>query len=462
MDEFARKIEAQREQHRQEMDETREILFGPTARSSRPLMPDMSNLSIDDAISAYTTWVETAVSTNQQAWLAARLPPAPTPSPETEARLRQTLAQQPAATQLAYVDNLVEELFDIRRIFPTVRHNTDVYFCRTTAEFVRPLAAIGLSAAEQNRLIAQGNQGVFDGPVLAYDAYYLPDKGCYVNGPRLANGRDPEQALDDPETFFRAVQAIAQTMWGWGFLIDYSEAGQQRKRANLWQPEVAAQLGLADLAASYPPLVTQIRQHAVLLETGWSTWIGEVVMQAARRQKLGGWERPSFSHKDFWQILRSAIGEIVSEMPGWDLFLPVKGGLRQLMGTHEDGQAYVHRQLVKRRTAVLNLETKIQQVSGRSGATWLSRLVLDKVEARVGSFCMPYAMLIAANISYDLNAPGLAALTNNPALVPQGSMDTRLWLLSYLDESVKYDVSTMAIAAWDILNLASPLALRQA
>jgi hypothetical protein len=185
-------------------------------------------------------------------------------------------------------------------------------------------------------------------------------------------------------------------------------------------------------------------------------------MQAARRQKMGGWERPSFSHKDFWQILKGTVGELVSEMPGWDMFLPIKGGLRQLMGTHEDGQAYVHRQLMKRRTAVLNLDDKAQRLTGHSGAAWLSRLALDKVESRVGSFCMPYAMLIAANVSYDLNAPGLAALANNPALFPQGSMDTRLWLLSYLDEAVKYDVSSMAIAAWDILNLASPLELRQA
>ncbi len=461
MDDFEQKLERQRQQHRVEMENTQETLF-PENERRRVVMPDLVDLSIDEAIIAYETWAEAAISGEQEAFVARQQPIAPEPSSVNEEILRAELAQKSAAEQLTYVDDIVETLFDIRRIFPDVRHKTDVFFCNTTAAFVQELHAIGLSDAEQSRLIAQAETGDFSGAVLSHVAYYLPDKGCYVNGPLLADGGDPEQAVDEPETFFRAVEAIAQTMWGWGFLIDYSTAGQQRKAAGLWRQEVAAQLGLTELTADYPPVAAQAREYALLLETGWAAWIGQVVTQAARREKLGGWERPSFSNREFWQIMKSTVGEMVSELPFWDMFLPLTGGVKELVSTHEDGQDFVHRQLNRSRTAVLKVEDKVQRLTGHSYVAWLSRAVLDKVESRVGSFCMPYAILIAANVEYDLDAPALDTLPNNPAMFPHGSIDTRLWLLSYLDESVRYDVSSMAIMAMDRLKLASPMELRQA
>ena len=247
MEEFARKLESKRQTHRQERTAWQERM-GWEATRAIPL-PELTGLSVEESLRVYDAWASGPLNAARQAYVAARLDWPERPTAVGPADLAAELARKPAAQQLTYVDDLVEKLFDIRRIFPDARHRTDVFYCHTAAEFVRPLAAIGLSTAQQTALIAQAERGEWAGPVLSHLAYYLPDEGCYVNGGLLAAGcpscgGDPEQAVDDPETFFRAVQAIARSMWGWGFLIDYSRSGQQRKASGAWRHEVAAQLGL--------------------------------------------------------------------------------------------------------------------------------------------------------------------------------------------------------------------------
>lgn len=464
MEEFAKKLEAKRQQSRTERATWQEQMGWEATRTIS--LPDLSGLGLEESLYAYDAWASGPLNAARQVYMAARLklPQAPTAA-DGAAELAADLHRQPAARQLTYVDDLVEKLFDIRRIFPDVRHRTDVFYCHTAEEFVRPLTAIGLSPARQAALVAQAQAGDWSGPVLSHVAYYLPDEGCYVNGALLGAGGDPEEAVDNPETFFRAVAAIAQTMWGWGFLIDYSRSGQQRKASGLWRHEVAAQLGLPPLTdPPYPPLLAELRSHAQLVEPGWTMWITETVTQAARRHHLGKWEQPAFSHKDFWQILKDSVGEAVAELPGWELGLPILGGLQLLTARHEQGVQLIHNNLNRARRATQEIDRQLARYRPALSGTatiWLSRVILDRVESKVGGFCMPYAVLIAAHVDYDLNAANLAALPNNPAIFPQSSTDTRFWLLSYLDEAVKYDVSTMAIAALDRLYLDGPPQLRQ-
>lgn len=471
MDQFANRLEQKRQQHRQEREVWRERM-GWEATRAIPL-PELDGLSVAEALHAYAGWASGPLAQARQAYVAARLDlPAAAENDAGPAALAAELARKPAARQLTYVDDLVEKLFDIRRIFPHIRHQTDIFYCRTAAEFVRPLAVIGLPSAQQEALIAQGEAGDWSGPVLSHVAYYLPDEGCYVNGALLAAGcltanGDPEKAVDDPETFFRAVAAIARTMWGWGFLIDYSHSGQKRKANGLWRQEVAAQLGLPPLETmSYPPLLAELQTYAQLVEPGWMMWITETITQAARRHRLGHWEQPTLSAKDFWQILKEAVGEAVSELSGWDVLLPILGGLQLLTARHEQGVQLIHRNLNRARQAARQMDRLLGGLESAHGSpgtatAWLSRVILDRVESKVGGFCMPYAVLIAAHVDFDLTAPDLAALPNNPALFPQSSTDTRFWLLSYLDAAVKYDVSTMAIAALDRLYLDGPPQLRR-
>jgi hypothetical protein len=169
---------------------------------------------------------------------------------------------------------------------------------------------------------------------------------------------------------------------------------------------------------------------------------------------MGGWEQPAFSRKDFWQILKEMSGEIVSEAQWLDMLIPTWGALKKLRASHEVGQRRIHRQVNRLRAAANRLDPAFQKATGWSCAAWLSRLLLDRVESKVGSFCMPYALLIAHDVDY--RAAHVAPDS------PQGSVDTRLWLLSYLDEGVKYSISAMAIAAWEELKVSSPVALRQA
>jgi hypothetical protein len=409
-------------------------------------MPDVSELTADNALTALDEWTAQTLWPERRAFVAERIEQA---EQEMDATAESDLAERPAAEQLTYVDDIVEQLFDIRRVFPEERYRADVFYCETAVDFLHPLAAIDLSPTAQEQLSKRAD---FQGPVLGQVAYYLPGQGCYVNGPLLARRAgvsDPRAAVEQPDVFFQAVRAIARTMWGWGFLLDYSLAGKKRRETRSWQAEVAAQLGLAEPAPPHPE-----RTFTQLAEAGWTAWMTEMITQAARRQRMGGWEQPAFSRKDFWQILKEMSGEIVSEAQWLDMLIPTWGALKKLRASHEVGQRRIHRQANRLRAAANRLDPAFQKATGWSCAAWLSRLLLDRVESKVGSFCMPYALLIAHDVDY--RAAHVAPDS------PQGSVDTRLWLLSYLDEGVKYSISAMAIAAWEELKVSSPVALRQA
>lgn len=465
MEDYRDRQRDQIDARRQERERTRREVFGADAAELPPIpepLPDLRSLPLEQAIAAYDDWAGRAVAARRRAFIEARVPaPVEPPVPSTSPP-----APQPPAGELARVDALVARLFDLPRVFPDRPAARQVQLCTSAADFVRPLEAIGLSAREQRTLL-QGAEGSRPkGPVLSRLAYTLPGRACFVNGPLLARRAgvaDPLQALEEPEHLFSAVRAIAAATYGWGFLLAYTQEGEERRRLDLWQEELAEALGLAGRPERPPAAAAAVAaEYRALAAAGWNAWIVETVEQAARRQRLGNLPRSQFSLKSFWQVLRRVSREAVLQFPLVEIADGVLETVQEVVADDEAGLALIHRQVNAARRWTETLDAPFQRLTGWSCAAWLSRLLLDKVEDRVGSFCLPYAVTIAFHVEHQLDRQSAAALRAQLESAPRQGVDTRLRLLAGLEQFVKYDISTMAAGAWERLQLNSPPELRRA
>ena len=459
MDEFRRKLEAQRVRHRQQQAETRQEVFGQDAAdlwSPRPSLPDLSQMPVTEALAAYEAWAEQAIVQERQQFIDSRLQ---TMQADPVMATAIPLAQQSPLVQLTQIDNLVEQLFDLHRVFPHIRPQTDIFVCQSTAEFLRPLTRIGLSTAEQIRLSQQS-----DAPILKRIAYYLPDEGCYVNGPLLlqqAQTATVAEALAHTDTFYQVVTAVTQQMYGWGFLLDYTLAGQERKRLNLWPDELAHHLGLTQPASPYQAQSQVVHYYGSLASAGWCRWITAAVLQMAQRKQLGGWQQTQFTWQKFGKLLKRLATD-VGEQPISEFFVPIFNAVQDTFMTSQTGLTMLHKQLNKSRQWAAENEVRLQQRWGWSAQAWLQQTLLNSVEARVGSFCLPYALTVAGHVTYQIDQVTADKLTHDLAQVPQSSLDTRLWMLSALEKQVKYNVTSMANGAWEKFHFESPPELKRA
>lgn len=458
MDEFSRKLDEQTARHRQRRQQDRQEIFGQEAAEAMatpgPALPDLRNLPLAEALTAYETWAEQTVAQEQQQFIDARLQ---VMQAEAVASASPPLAQQSPLVQLRQIDNLVERLFDLRRVFPHIRPQTDVFVCETTTEFLRPLHAIGLSAQEQARLTNTG-------PVRERLAYYLPDEGCYVNGLLLrqrAQAATTVEALAHTETFYEAVTAVTQQMYGWGFLLDYTLAGQERKRLKLWHNDLAHHLGLTSPANRHQPQDRVIQFYTSLTQAGWCRWVTEAVLRMAQRKQLGGWQQTAFTFKKFGYLLKRLATD-VGEQPISEFFVPVFNVIQESLMTSQTGLKMLHTRLNQLRQWAIDNEQQLQRRFNWSCQTWLERTLLNSIEARLGSFCLPYALTIAGHVTYQIEQRSPDALKHDLVTVPQSSIDTRLWMLSALEKQVKYNVTSMANGAWEKFHFESPPELKRA
>ena len=87
-------------------------------------------------------------------------------------------------------------------------------------------------------------------------------------------------------------------------------------------------------------------------------------------------------------------------------------------------------------------------------------LAMANMAARLGAYCLPYAVAIAATITYGIEAIGASDLAQVVQSEPRMNLDTRLFLLSMLELEGKGSLAELAEQARSRLSLAVPEALR--
>ncbi len=398
---------------------------------------------------------------------------------ETRQALEASLAkhglQAPVAGQvelttspdLLQVDRQFLELFQIRKHIPAADIRYPTLFCETLNEFFAPLLeSFDLSPMVKNNMLgamkaeaeqtAHATQG---GGVFGMN---LPSQGCYLNGWLFNYGYSgrPRDRLRDPRALPKILCTAAHERLGHGFITEFTALGAEKKALGLQSLNYARQFHLK--VADTPAQALLVEKHNLVhwasefTEEGWATWVAEALLQSIWGQP----RTPRYTLQSVWDAithtpvststrarLQSAIG---------DLFLEPKTDWEQLHSAVLTLQGFSEKEDRVLRTA---LDEHLSQTLGQSAPYVFGSLLMDKLESCLGVRAVPYAVMIAASVTYDLRQISSTDLARLIAAQPRLNPDSRLAALSTLELEQVNDVRALAVAARERLSLATPAEL---
>ena len=365
------------------------------------------------------------------------------------------LVEMSGTARLKELDEAFSHLFSLRSYYHTDRLAYPTVYCENLEEFFIPmLESLDASPTTHqealNELVEDAQQTARErgGGILGYN---LPGKGAFLNGWLLTYKTNipPHEAFTRPDLANRIYETAIHEKLGHGFLFAYSALGQVKTRLGLDSIELANRFGLRD--ADDPASTLRRAQNNLifnssqLLEEGWSTWL-ETFM-GVKVLKFGVHPRHEFKR------VVDAIKSIPSNQPHRkEIIDNLLGALALIFGEDE-----VDPQLLLKATLILeSAGENFAEMLGQPLRYAVGELMMVQAGLNLGPMCAPYAALIAANVTFDLNTVGLTdlqlLLNGDPRLNP----DARLAAISRLKLKEQNDVRALASLASESLNFSSP------
>jgi hypothetical protein len=345
--------------------------------------------------------------------------------------------------------------WQLTRRYLHIDFNPTVTFCETPDDFINArLERFHFSPAlreqELARLKAEAEaQAKRGGGTFGV---YISGPGAFLNGWRLNYGLDgqPRDLLKSHSGQVPRVLEIAiHEALGHGFMAEYSALGAERKAFGMQDWEYAKRFQFRDLDTSAQALM-QYKLGRVwsvnrYLEEGWAMWASSTLTPAL----LGQPRAPRYTLTQVWEAVER---------------FPVSSGYRALFRAiltdlflEPFPEEYDEWLWAIRALQSVSMKLEFAAAFGQPLAYVLGLIMANRLEARLGLFSVPYAMLIAGNVTYDLAQLSLGDMS---ALVwePRFNPDWRLAALSALAQSVPAPVTleSLTTAARSQLNLAVP------
>ena len=350
------------------------------------------------------------------------------------------------------------------RVYPVV-------YCETLEEFYSAiLASQDLSETIRKALLAQevaeAQARAEEGEVIL--GVNLPGQGCYINGWffGLKSEQAPHAALQDAATFPRIFSTVCHEKLGHGFISAFTAMGREKTQLGLWRHELAERFSLR--TADSPQGMLLLKKHAlihhtsILTEEGWATWIAQAMVRLAASNGLLAERRASgASRADAYTL--EALGELLTDLQAHtegearrvaDAFVKA---LQVLLIDDEVADASAIFWAVRTvRTMAGALDDLFSAKFGQPTAYVLGYLMLQRLERRIGWENVPYAVMIAGNVVYDLETTALTDLESALASDPGLNVDVRLALLGRLALGKGEGHRALAQQARELLNFAVP------
>jgi hypothetical protein len=454
---FERRIQACIDQRRAGYAETHQQIFGRPPEGVGP-PPDVSGLSFEDTLAAYEAWAQQRTQAAWAEFFVVRDQQRPAAGLDLAAWV--ALNGRPRK-KLAWVDRFMIHAFDLDHWLPEVGQLPPIHYCTSLEAYVAPLVKhLGLSAAQREDSLRQVAEGAADVPILGEPAYHLPGAGTYINGALLTRRlqASADTLLDGNRAWAaRILGQVAAVRWGRGFLDAYTTLGQELGQAGLDTLPLKAALGLAGGEEG-----RRAQEVQFLSRAGWSEWVGRFVEAAVSRVLQPPWEEQKAMVEGSVVATVAALGELAwkqlgSLVPGAQLIGDVLRFVMQAVTTQATMLALGSlcddwgRWHYRRETA---------EPAARQGPrNYAGRALVNSLQRQVGTFNVPYAMLIAGNVRLqhitEVDGGGATSLE-----VMKASPDGRLIMLTTLPSSPAYDPQRMAIEADDRLRLKAPEAIR--
>jgi hypothetical protein len=358
------------------------------------------------------------------------------------------LVDMAGSSQLQQLDGGFIEMFHLNTFYPAARLHTPTKYCETLEEFFTPMVSqMELSSESRKAMIGQmaayaQEQARQHG--LVTWGYNLPGLGAYINGWMYGNlqGCSPHEAYKRPEVLLRILETAIHEKLGHGFLSVYSALGEVENRLGLTQLELASRFGLrsaddptASLRREQANLLLQVSQ---LLEEGWATWV-ETYMASTL---LGVGTHP---RGDLQKVL-AAINSLVPHQPQWELIKQLLlGAIYVLFCEENQPLEMVYRAVVLLLDNVKGpLDDQLAEKLGQPLRYILGELLFCQAEENLGPKCVPYAALIAANVTLDPAQMGLSDLSTLLKGDARLNPNARMAAISRLKLQQKDDVRDMA------------------
>ena len=376
---------------------------------------------------------------------------------------QQALMNMTDTPSLKEIDRIFLEKFNLDNYYPTDKLTYPTIFCETLEEFFKPfIASMNLSEqARQNEMVCLINEARQIAEEKGGGIYGVnfPGQGCYLNGWLFAQkaGIQPSKVSSYPQIIQDVLITAAHEKLGHGFISVYSTLGELKTHLGLSIVEVASRFGL--LPADDAGIQLQKRQHALLftvsqfLEEGWATWIQNYIKEMlfesttlpqhnmnALLNTIQELPEKTDEDKQIKESLTQALVLVFGEAPvSLD---ELQGAIKYLAFMGEQLDDFLSKRL----------HQPLRYVMGE--------LLCMQCELNLGELCVPYAVLIAANITFNpakVSFSDLSSLLfNDPRLNP----DTRLAAISRIKLAQKGKIDELTQRVNDELSLSIPPQIR--
>jgi len=376
------------------------------------------------------------------------------------------LLEKPRSLNAAYLRQLetkFREFFHLGNWCMFSKLDVPTVYCYTLEEFLTPLLQVMDYSAKAvqsqlEKMVTEAKQQAENGGGMY--GYYLPGRGCYLNGWLLSyrTNMDPEEATRTAEVQLQIMQVLAHEKLGHGFVNSCSALGDVKTRLGLEMIEIARRFNLRSFDTPLSSLRQQ--QHNMLLmssrflEEGWATWIETYITSSMSKESV----HPRYN----LGALADAIANIPNNFPERDqvqtaltlcveaLFqsdAPLETMQKAIITLNQIGQ-------------IAPFDSYFTNIFNQPLPYVIGSLLVAQAELNLGTLCVPYAVLIAANLSIDLDKIGLADLEHLLLTDPRLHPDCRLAALSRLSLRSPNSLAELAERAKTDLSLSVPLELR--
>ena len=309
------------------------------------------------------------------------------------------------SAQLEELDALFDRAFDLSSHYPNRLLNYPTIYCETLEEFFTPLInLLDISAearqvelrqkVEQARQFAEGSNG---GGIFGYN---LPGQGCYLNGWLFVYGRNlpPRQAFQTPHLLQNILQTAIHEKLGHGFISAYSTLGAVKTSLGLTLADLARRF---DLLTADDPLSSLRREQAnllylvsQLLEEGWATWVETYLEQLI----LGAGQHPRHRLQAVIRAIEDLPRSIQDRRQVQGALM---SALNALFTPDEIPFPVLHQAVMTIAVLGGSLDAYFTPTFGQPLRYAVGELLLTQAEMNLGERCLPYVVLVAANVSFD-------------------------------------------------------------
>lgn len=336
------------------------------------------------------------------------------------------------------------------------------HYCETLEEFIYPfISDIELSETLKKEIIENQKAVTIDDVKrgLVTLGVNFPGKGCYINGwafSKLYDCRNAKEALYNQDVYPEIVGTVTHEKLGHGFIDAFTKAGEETIKLKSAQYYLAEHFNLKTMDTPDDALLGEkwgiVFDSMKYTQEGYAMWVQNYVL--SRLGEIDS-EKDYSSHlSDYdYQNVMDVLDSIASKNPSTS---DVIDNFKYIYETEVIDEKRIHNAVVGLQEDEDKIEEDFTSSIGRPPRYVLGYLLMKKIEERLGTKCVPYSIIIAGNLQYNLDKISNTDLARMVHTEPKLNIDTRLALISCLPGEEKNNIKHLSNMAKEYLNMVIP------